>query len=536
MPSHGSGVHVVMNSEQLRHGKTVSSERWIAAQLSLAIPCGHIDASEFFEQPSGLRLLKAISEITYFSLYGAFYSAPEYLDCLTGIICNIFRDKQFFNLLRFNPKYSTLFLPLFDVAVQLNVLTPIQQADVVRLSEIYAPRGPERVPHRTMDLLYGLQNVGLEIPESQWQSAISSGCSGSSDRLRWLGMEDAYALTHTIFYRTDFGRVPETFSSSEKEWIAQSLERLARYAICTDQNADLLAEYLLCFGYLNCYPPIVDEIRNTILNLQQPQGYWQAPGLLNDQLVGLGVPSNLFPFYNHYHTTILASQAIHVSDCNRPNRRTRVFPNFTSSGSSASSLSQTTLLSKLKQIECPYCVCELLWLGKLLEYDVDEITNAIAAEMLCFDLRDSNPTLASKFCLLLNPTESPTLVQQFELATKFDYSKITIDHYEQLFAQISLMNAAGKRNVLLDAVSCLSITLGPSLYVRFAALAIVYQVCDEILLDQILETIDGYYSSEGTFLWSERSTSDCFSQASDLIGRMVLTHFKDHPIRADSRS
>src|SRR5258705_4286774 len=98
------------------------SETWLLDNLREAMSLGRNGPGELFTAPHGIRLLKAISEISYFGLYGSFNVSSAFLQSLKELLAPILGRSSFFSLMRFNTDYAPLFLSLCDVGFRFQFL------------------------------------------------------------------------------------------------------------------------------------------------------------------------------------------------------------------------------------------------------------------------------------------------------------------------------------------------------------------------------------------------------------------------------
>lgn len=491
------------------------AEQWLHDGLSRALECGRgRRATELFVAPHGLRLLKAVTEICYFSAYGSYSTNAEFDAFISSLLRGLFSDERALNLMRFNQRCSTLFLLLANVAIELGALGKGQMEDILKLANIHADFGPERVPFRSLDLLYGLNNLGFQVDQAAWNSAIGCGCTGNARRLSFLSADDAYALTHTIFYRTDFGRQGDAFSGDVRTSIVASLERLCRYCLQVE-NLDILAECILCLSYLGCAAAVVDPLTAWIASCQRPDGSWQGPAKMDDALESLGVPSTECHFYNDYHTTLLALHAVHATAGSRPIRkRKRVIP--IGRPFARSPLSEDALREMITAMSDPADICEVIWIAQALGFCFSNEIAALRAEITKVGVT-SNSFRIRKLQFLFG--ESGARLGTYVPQSDPPCLPNSADSYEELVAYLWFTPHA-REAMLRNAIAKYSFEPNPNLYVRCAALGTVWNLWDGDAEQEMSTVIDSFYSSRGLYLWSPQN--DDFSTASGAIGRMLL--------------
>ncbi|MFT6473031.1 MAG: hypothetical protein ACJAVZ_003553 [Afipia broomeae] len=110
--------------------------------------------------------------------------------------------------------------------------------------------GMDRIPYRSMDVMYALGVVGFETPVDQFLHQFTLTSFGKSQQIPRFSFDDMYSLTHAIFYLTDFG-----FTNIDNVLSGEEIARLRRTLLCLvtvllrADNRDILGEVLLCWGF-----------------------------------------------------------------------------------------------------------------------------------------------------------------------------------------------------------------------------------------------------------------------------------------------
>ncbi|GGN33442.1 hypothetical protein GCM10012285_04510 [Streptomyces kronopolitis] len=167
----------------------------------------------------------------------------------------------------------------------------------------------ERIPYRQLDLLHTLELCGIAHPLPSMAEVLPFTLLHNSPNVLKLADRDIYALTHTIFYATDFGlRRPSGRGSFDRGAAVELLEALL--VLTRGQgNADLVGELLCC---LLCLGVRDSEEAHTawefLLSVQEDDGRVNGPpGVVHPGLTDGDED------YGHwatgYHTTIVAALA-----------------------------------------------------------------------------------------------------------------------------------------------------------------------------------------------------------------------------------
>lgn len=152
---------------------------------------------------------------------------------------------------------------------------------------------------RQLDLEHGLSALDLKAFPSD--AHLGTWISGLPEP--WLLTDDiAYAVTHEVFYITDFGNRPDNLPQDIRAYVSRWLNLWIKMYL-ERSNFDLIAEFVmvgLCVG-------LEDKMQDSILLLIQAQhddGYFLGPGIIPN------TPSPEKIFFHNYHTTLVSLLAI----------------------------------------------------------------------------------------------------------------------------------------------------------------------------------------------------------------------------------
>ncbi|MFG2193702.1 DUF6895 family protein [Streptomyces sp. NPDC048639] len=169
----------------------------------------------------------------------------------------------------------------------------------------------ERVPYRQLDLLHTLLLCGIEDEHGRpsMDDVLPFSLLCSRPNVIKLSDRDVYAITHTVFYVTDFGLReplwPPGFQPGEAVELVEALLTVSQ----ARENADLVGELLcclLCFGIRVSEP--ADRARQFLEAVQEPTGRVNGPsGILPPAFAGKD--DQYRAWAEGYHTTIVAALA-----------------------------------------------------------------------------------------------------------------------------------------------------------------------------------------------------------------------------------
>lgn len=182
----------------------------------------------------------------------------------------------------------------------------------------------ERVPYRQLDLLHTLYLCGIEHDLPSMDDVLPFSLLCRRPNVLKLADRDVYAITHTVFYVTDFGLRdpvwPRGFRPGEGVELLEALLVLAE----ARANADLVGELLCCLYCLGVTDShAADRAWAFLESVQEDNGRVNGPeGVLHP---GIDAGDSGFRHWAEgYHTTIVAALAGLLE--RSPRRRTQPPP------------------------------------------------------------------------------------------------------------------------------------------------------------------------------------------------------------------
>lgn len=157
---------------------------------------------------------------------------------------------------------------------------------------------------RRLDFEHALE--ALEIGQIRASSVANMWCARRPEP--WLIEHDsAYAMTHEVFYVTDFGRLPSRLSAKATEYISMWLPSWI-HIFKLQQNFDLLAELLMVGCCLNESPPS-DSAYADIADIVKETGFLPGPKNGGQNLQSGNDSNERMFFLSNYHTTLVGLMA-----------------------------------------------------------------------------------------------------------------------------------------------------------------------------------------------------------------------------------
>jgi hypothetical protein len=136
----------------------------------------------------------------------------------------------------------------------------------------------ERVPYRHLDLLHTLELAGIDCPAPGVEQVLPLTLVANDPNVWELSTGDVYAITHAVFYLSDFGRrhvawPPSTDAATVVDLLHGCLA-LAR----ARADADLVGELLMCLTCLHApVAPVEERARAWLRSWQEPDGKLEGP-------------------------------------------------------------------------------------------------------------------------------------------------------------------------------------------------------------------------------------------------------------------
>jgi len=169
----------------------------------------------------------------------------------------------------------------------------------------------ERIPYRQLDILHFLHVSGISHDGPSPEDVFPFTLLARRPNVIELRESDVYAISHTIFYMTDFGlrstAWAETFDIAEA---VESVEALMCYFQMRG-NADLVGELIassICL-HIN-YSPRIEQAWKFLLSRQAPDGSICGPSGIIDEAAAEAVGGAAYRQWKiSYHTTMVAALA-----------------------------------------------------------------------------------------------------------------------------------------------------------------------------------------------------------------------------------
>jgi uncharacterized protein DUF6895 len=176
-----------------------------------------------------------------------------------------------------------------------------------RMTERGDGRFIELVPYRIVDREYFLWRAGVAAEEPDWARLYAETLLARIPNALHVDKEGTYAITHTLFYLTDWGRRPPPFDPEELDRVSHIVDCLAVH-YWRMRHWDLLGELLLARAGLGPGESrLLSEACAAFLGAWRPEGYVLGEGV---EVPGLRESPQTahaqIIFGECYHTTLVA--------------------------------------------------------------------------------------------------------------------------------------------------------------------------------------------------------------------------------------
>lgn len=208
------------------------------------------------------------------------------------------------------PEYFQIYAMIYVVLQQCNVIDDTYRATIQRILDQGYVTATETTPMRLLDRRHlldcGSFIHGLPSYEELYQWTLLK----RTPPVFSLTDTDVYAITHTLFYITDFGRgtAPPMFAEEHLATVRWMVEILLGLYL-RRQHWDLVGELLLSCYCLHWYPDIIFELAwEGLLAAQLSDGAVPGPRFSEEQCSELDDSQrSQYRFEQNYHTTIVSA-------------------------------------------------------------------------------------------------------------------------------------------------------------------------------------------------------------------------------------
>jgi hypothetical protein len=161
----------------------------------------------------------------------------------------------------------------------------------------------EYAPAVFMDIVHSILRCQLPWPGPSIMSLFERSLLASKPDLLGLKDPDYYAITHAVFFVTDFGRSPENLPQEVKAYFLREANKIM-FSFASRNHWDLLGEMLLCHAYLKTIDtPEFATYLQLLLAVQNADGSFTSD--VEAKKPGDGSDKQWADHVEKYHTTLI---------------------------------------------------------------------------------------------------------------------------------------------------------------------------------------------------------------------------------------
>jgi len=184
---------------------------------------------------------KAFAELSTYLAFKAWCGFPAPVK-LHRFVVDVANSAEFLGLLCNRPSEFLLFAPAILYPVQADCLASSTRRALLEIAAEPAVRSTERFPHRQLEYAFCCETTLGEPGGDQLRSVYDLSILAHRLFAGFISIEDAYALTHSVFYATRFGSDMGLFH--ERPELLPNVEdidaMICRYTF--EQNLDVALE------------------------------------------------------------------------------------------------------------------------------------------------------------------------------------------------------------------------------------------------------------------------------------------------------
>ncbi|GLV59272.1 hypothetical protein KDH_60990 [Dictyobacter sp. S3.2.2.5] len=227
------------------------------------------------------------------------------------LIASVWEQPQYKERIVRRPDYFQIYTMIYIILQQCNVIAEDYKAMIQRVIDQGYVTATETTPMRLLDRRHMLDCGRFQYSLPSYEEIYHQTLLAHNPELVYVTDTDVYAITHTLFYLTDFGRAPCAILQGKHlatvQWTIETL--LGIYL--RNQNWDLAGELLLDCYCLHWYPdPLCQLALGAIRKHQLPEGSIPGPRYSQEQREKLDETDSIhYCFEENYHTTIVNALA-----------------------------------------------------------------------------------------------------------------------------------------------------------------------------------------------------------------------------------
>lgn len=270
-----------------------------------------------FSDPYDSLHFKATTELLFMcGLYKKKYvRSDERIERIISHVMKVLDTTKHYEMIPRRPSfvlpYATIYSSLHECGYDLHPLDEIIQTSIDSgyVTVMECPSSQK------MDLCYTLTKGGFKHAFPKLKELYEKTILSKNPPILHIPLDDIYAITHIIFYLTDFGFAKsDLIPTKDLESIKWVITNLIGFSIL-QKNWDTLGELLLCCDLMDYYPsPLYELGWEKIINSQLSDGCVPSPFFEIKKYENMDeTTKKAYYFEQNYHSTLVAAIAAFLS-------------------------------------------------------------------------------------------------------------------------------------------------------------------------------------------------------------------------------
>ncbi|HTK06687.1 MAG TPA: hypothetical protein VL485_05940 [Ktedonobacteraceae bacterium] len=262
------------------------------------------------ENTANLYQTKALGELGLLCLLYQRYSVGDReseIERSLQLIHTIWQHADYHERIVRRPEYFQLHTMIYVVLQQCAVIDDTYKAVIQQVLDQNYVIATETTPMRLLDRRHMLDCGTFHHSLPSYQELYKQTLLAHEPPAVYLTDTDVYAITHTLFYITDFGRSTTSVIAGDHLLAVHWLIEILLGVYLRRRNWDLVGELLLDCYCLHWYPDIIFTVAwECLLEAQFPNGSIPGPRFSVEQLAQMQDSQQVrYCFEQNYHTTIV---------------------------------------------------------------------------------------------------------------------------------------------------------------------------------------------------------------------------------------
>jgi hypothetical protein len=257
----------------------------------------------------GYTKTKALNELVFLSaIYRRKNREDNYYirEFVNHTLSNLERS-FYIDRIKRNPNLFLLYVSIYESLKEFGYSMDELRTSLQSLIDQKYVLSSEKIPFRELDLIRTLNKCNFKHSLNM-KNSYKKTLLYNNPEIFSLQRMDAYNITHTIFYITDFGFSNSVRISKTKRIELTKILNSLLYIYTIDQDWDLLAELLVCCDCIKWYPPIYLISWNLLIKAQKSDG--SIPRYSKSMTIETDKDSSEIKYFeDNYHPTIITALA-----------------------------------------------------------------------------------------------------------------------------------------------------------------------------------------------------------------------------------